>query len=223
MLLDAASPRHLGPETRAADGARQSGDTLASVIRFFDAILRRRMRIVEFCADRQCIFRLAVVRASEELSLRDGTRVAPGDTVGELHFWNEHLPEIPRDGPGLCWGIAMRRQLRHSLCRLASEVRSNPAYRDIRALQAAIGFTGGLGRARQVARLAAQLGFEVRESRRRGPAWLHDIPQSLFVWGLIRAFNPGALRRSPLIRYRHELWISRAHLLGRYCTRQERR
>ncbi len=223
MLLDAASPRRLGPEARAADGTRQSGDILGRAIRFFDAVLRRRMHIVEFCDDRQCIFRLAVVRTSQELSLRDGTRVAPGDIVGELHFWNEHLPEIPRDGPGFRWGIAMRRRLRHSLCRLASEVQSNPVYRDVLALHAAIGFTGGLGRAPQVTRLAAQLGFEVRASRRRGPAWLHDIPQSLFVWGLIRAFNAGALRRSPLIRHRHELWISRAHLLARYCTRQERR
>ena len=64
---------------------------LVYLIYRLDALLRHFYRIREFTDDPNCLLRLAMKPASTPLSLSDGTMIMPGDPVGELHLWNDHL------------------------------------------------------------------------------------------------------------------------------------
>ena len=51
------------------------------------------------------------------MRLSDGTLLHKGQEYGEMHFWNEHLPQIPRSGPAMAWAIPIARRVRSSLRR----------------------------------------------------------------------------------------------------------
>ena len=57
-----------------------------------DALLRHLYQIREFTDDPNCLLRLAIKQAGTPLRLSDGTRIMPGDPIGELHLWNDHVP-----------------------------------------------------------------------------------------------------------------------------------
>ena len=78
------------------DGWR--GTVLVYLIYRLDALLRYFYRIREFTDDPNCLLRLAMKQASTPLSLSDGTRIMPGDPVGELHLWNDMCPIFHRLG-----------------------------------------------------------------------------------------------------------------------------
>ena len=59
---------------------------------------------------------------------------------------------------------------------------------------------------------------DLSEYRRTSPVGqrLYALGESCTLWALTRAFNSAAVSRQPFLRDHHELWISRAELLGRY-------
>ncbi len=205
-------PIRLSAPREPVEGAAQ--DWMGVLIRAVDRGLRHWMKIGTFCTDRSCVMRLAVVQASDAVALADGTRIEPGDPVGELHLWNEQLPPMPWSGPGLAWALTMRRRIDHSLARLADHIEQHTELVSITAFRGTITFGGGPRRAAQLARVAARYGFEV-VAPQRAAGRVHQFFDSVFVRLLIRAFNPAALRKPGLMRYRHELWISRRTLIAR--------
>jgi hypothetical protein len=201
----------LGPAT-----ARGPSDVLGGAFRTVDSLLRRCMRIRQFCSDRDCIFRVALTPAAADIRLADGTEIKRCDTIGELHLWNENLPRIPAGGAGIAWGIAMRRRFERSLRRLAIHIEDDPQFAAIDGFRGSITFAGRLGRPEQVARLAEWYGFEVVLRPHSFLSRLREIVDSLFACCLIRAFNPAGLRRSWLSRQRHEIWMSKRVLIERH-------
>jgi hypothetical protein len=195
---------------------RGPSDVLGGAFRGVDALLRRCMRIRQFCSDRDCIFRVASITATTDIRLADGTEIKRRDRIGELHLWNEHLPRIPAGGPGIAWGIAMRRRFERSLQRLASHIDDDPQFAGIEAFRGSITFAGRLGRPEQVARLAEWYGFEVVLRPHGVLSRLQEVVDSLFASCLIRAFNPAGLRKSWLSRQRHEIWMSKRVLIERH-------
>jgi hypothetical protein len=195
---------------------REASDFLGGGLRGFDALLRRWMGIRQFCSDRHCIFRIALVPAKTDIRLADGTTIQAGDTIGELHLWNEHLPRITASDPGIAWGLVMRRQFDRSLQRLAIHIDQNPEFSTIDAFRGSIAFAGRLGRSEQVKRIADWYGFELVLRQHTFSSRLHEIIDSLFACCLIRAFNPAGLRNSWLTRQRHEIWMSRGVLIKRH-------
>ncbi len=95
-------------------------------IRWLDAFLRKRQQIFDFSDDPSCLLRISADACREERVLADGSELAPGDAVGELHFLNDHLPQIPSDGPGIAWASEARRALVLSLQMLARAAASDP-------------------------------------------------------------------------------------------------
>ena len=178
---------------------------------WLDALLRSCYGVREFTDDPDCIFRVALEETSLRAILADGTRVEPGDTIGVLHFWNEHLPRISARGPDLGWAAAMRRRIAGSLAALSAYIETNPAWAEVQALRADAGLANRLG-GRQVRRVAARYGFERLPSEDNSLRLLHDFADSLVLWGLTRVFNPAALQRQRFHRQRYALWISRATL-----------
>lgn len=181
-------------------------------IGMLDAALRARQGVYEFDGERLCILRLGIGRAARGVTLADGTRIEPGDPVGIIHFWNEHLIPFPPGGPTLTWAAAMRRCFDRSFRSLARHVGADPSRQEVAAFRAdlrlsrkaslcALGF------------LARRYGFEVIPAE-RSAIDLHGLGEDMLRWGLARAFNPRALRHHGWRSPRQELWISRRRLLG---------
>jgi hypothetical protein len=109
----------------------------------------------------------------------------------------------------------VRNQVLHSLHALAFYVESEPALRQIRALRGEAALSARLGIS-QVQRVAERFGFERVPTNFSRCQRLYALGESCTLWALTRAFNPAAVSRQPFLRDHHELWISRADLLGRY-------
>lgn len=193
---------------------------LRQAIFLLDAVLRRAYHILEFTQDPACIFRIERRPARRARTFADGTVLRPGDPILVLHFWNEHLPQMPPSGPDLHWAVAFQRRLRHSLRLLARYLDENPA-QEVRALYGRL-FLALDGP--DQARVLERLGFEV--DLVPPPAGLAGRVGAFFVRGythvLAWAYNPGSVRAAPILRRPMlEVWMSRATLARRYAGREE--
>ena len=184
-----------------------------------DAVLRGFYGVREFTDDPACVFRIGVGKARATLRLSDGTLVRSGEAVGTLHFWNEHLPRRGSYGRGLGWACAMRSRVVRSLAVLAAFVETDPAWREIAAFHAEAGLSVRPG-SRQVERVVRRYGFERTAAEPSLLRRVHDLGDDFLLWGLARAFNPGALRRLRFLREHQDLWISRTALQRHYLARR---
>jgi hypothetical protein len=181
-----------------------------------DRLLRWWFRIDEFTADSDCLIRVAWRQAGEALTLPDGTAIRAGAAVGELHFWNEHLPPFGLAGPSLGWARLMHRRALHSLRLLANQVRREPARQQVVAFYADV----PVPRRRSEAafrRLACRYGFFCPPNHHLAGGVVHAVAESILLWGLVATHNPRALRRRRFLRARRRIWISRTALLERYA------
>ncbi|HTU54857.1 MAG TPA: hypothetical protein VMF62_12885 [Acetobacteraceae bacterium] len=211
-LTGPAPPRRLARIVR-----RRPFDPVASIVRQVDAALRRHYGIREFTDDPLCILRLSRERAWRGLLLSDGTPIAAGAPVGELHFWSEHMPAFARDGPDLGWAVETSRRLRRSFILLADAVAGDPNWQNLRAVFARWAFAGAFDATHQ-RRLIEEFGLDIFAPDRTIAHRIHDLMQDFLLWGMLRAFNPGALHSHGFFRSRQELWISRPALLARFAA-----
>ncbi|MDB6112228.1 MAG: hypothetical protein JWR69_3978 [Pedosphaera sp.] len=197
-----------------------SGEMLAHSARRLDAHLRKKQGIFEFCDHPHCLLRVAVRRTEENLVLSDAIRLRRGELIAELHLWNEHIPQIPEDGPKLSWAVLTQRRMRHSLALLADQIRSGNRLDQVRVFHARALFGNGKSQAR-MERFAKLYGFELARTPPSNtlPGRLRNLGECLHQWALIRAFNPSALAGRRLTHVAcHQLWISRDALLVRFPT-----
>ncbi len=187
-------------------------------ILFIDIILRRYNNIYEFSQAETCIFRISIVLIERELNLSDGTHVKEGETIGELHFWNEHIPTMPEDGPTIAWALQFQRQLRHSLVELSDHVRDDHKLRSVKAFGGEPPF-GGEDGLKLLKNLLNRWGFDVipadyADGRVQKAA---NMLKNLYTMGLVWAFNPASLTRKKMLgRKRDQIWISRHILIEKY-------
>jgi hypothetical protein len=195
-------------------------DWLGKGFSSLDRLLRYVMRIREFCADRSCIIRVAIVKASAPVALSDGTRLRPGDLVGDLHLWNEQLPQLPWHGGGLAWALALRRQFARSFAQLAQHLERDPVFASVEAFRGGMTFMGSVGRRAKVARVVSAFGFEIIGTEVPSSR-LRRMLDGIFIFFLIHTYNPACLKHGALTRRRYELWISKRSLIERYGRRGE--
>jgi len=177
--------------------------------------------IYEFAPEDDCIVRIAFRKSDRELTLSDGTRILQGETIGELHLWNEHIPPMPKEGPDLAWGLQFHRLMRRSLAELVRYIESAPEWKGIRAFrgESAVDAQEGL---QQATELLGRLGFDLlplgRSISRLKP--FLEFWENIYLWGLIWTFNPASLKGKRLLDLqRCQIWISRRRLLERYKSR----
>lgn len=190
---------------------------MRAAVKGLDFLLRRCYGIHEFSRHPDCVARLALARSPRELTLSDGTRIARGEIVGDLHLWNERVPPMPSGGPDLAWGLGFQRKLSRSLAELAAYVEVDPRYKGVRAFRAVGSFMAGGA----LAALARRLGFEVVRDERPPSPWRRfaEFWENAFNLALVWAYNAPSLRTRHLPGLKRvQLWIPRRTLIDKYGT-----
>jgi len=139
--------------------SRHSHPWWAEVVFALDARLRRRQAVFEYSRDPRCVFRLDINRSLRALVLRDGTRVHPGQRIAQLHFWNEQVPLLPKNGATIAWACQIQQAITTSLVELARFLASRPELSDI-AVACADVPSGTRAQSEQLARIMRRYGFE---------------------------------------------------------------
>lgn len=201
-----------------AKAAQGPSGLLREVVKLLDAPLRRTHGVFEYSASDDCLLRIAVERAERPIRYADGVTIERGEPVITLHFWNEHLPPMPDEGPTMAWANRFRRQLNHSLSELAWRVQSDPrlaAAKGVRALLA----SATPGHRQTVKRFGAHFGLQILPPEAPIPLKrrLGGLVDNLWAWMLAWAFNPPALRGRDITKAREEIGMSRATLIGTFA------
>ncbi len=186
-------------------------------VRAIDSALQGYYRVFPFTDDPACILKIALTVSAHDVVLREGVRVARGEPILALHFWNERLPALPHHGATLQWGIDFARRARYSLRLLAVYLTREPRFDSIRALHGEFGFLE-IDQLPEMRALVEHLGFEFTTGDAPGwRVWTYAFWQNLFSWWLMWAFNPASLEGKHFGEIaRGELWLSRAVLMNKF-------
>jgi hypothetical protein len=185
---------------------------MRSIIHAIDRSLRKQKNIFEFCDDPDCVFRVSVSDISSPLHLRDG-EIPAGSTVLELHFWNEHIPPMPRQGLGISWAVKFRKRVATSARLLGNSIRKDPRLAGVQAVGGVTPlFVPGDGSAAEG--IFLRLGFTVtRHQNPRGR--FMEFWDEVYGWMLMWAFSNG---NHPQLRglRRTDFWMSVEEFVRRY-------
>lgn len=206
-MLEGDGPSARGAVERLLDRA----------VRAMDVRLRRAQGVFEFSASSECVFRLAIEPAEEDVRLRDGVIIERGEPVIVLHFWNEHLPLMPREGPNFVWANLLRRRMNHSLHEIAVLFEADPRLREIRAIHARLA-SPTPGERQTVKRFGERFGFETIVSEAKPPLSrrVQDSMDKIWSWILVWTYNPPGLKGRSVTQRREYLWMSKAVLQSRF-------
>jgi ceramide glucosyltransferase len=221
FILEADGRLSQLPARRAARSVA-AGSLVPRLVRPIDAFLQRYEDVYEFCQDDQCVLRLSIGECRREIVLSDGTQLAKGEPVGDIHYWNEHIPRIPEDGPNLAWALAFQRRCVFSLIELANFIRHNPHLIRLKAFRGNPPLGGRYGDA-ALDEMIERWGFDVLPRRQRQGWWGGFVQywENLYAFGLRRAFNPDGVKSEGLQGIKKvELWISTGKLLQEYGGRK---
>jgi hypothetical protein len=207
-VWDSARPRSQEP---------YSHPWLADLLFALDGRLQRRGAVFEYTGNPVCIFRIDIGCSRDRLILRDGTRLQRGQRIARLHFWNEHVPPVPQDGPTIAWARQMQHAIAISLHELACYLRSRPELADLAVICADVP-SGTRTQSDQLARIMARFGFEtiVDPERPQMAERLHWLGENVLISLIVFAQNASTLRRDTLMRVRLRIYLSRRTLDGKF-------
>ncbi|MDA8165254.1 MAG: hypothetical protein M0017_09540 [Desulfobacteraceae bacterium] len=188
------------------------------LVRRLDRFLIPRQGIREFSAREECLLRLSMGRCKRPVRLADGTAVGGGESVGELHWWNEHMPAMNGGRPDLRWARDFQRRLRVTMQELAAHVGGNPAWGEVKGFRGDNSFGGRQGQI-GIPELFRRWGFELLPAD--PPAGLAarfvSFWEAAYILLLFWTYSPNALGRRSIREIKAgEIWISRAVLLAKY-------
>ncbi len=191
-------------------------------VRAIDLVLLRYYGIFTFSDDPKCILRLSRGACHEAFVLKDGTHIAAGDPVLEVHLWNEQMPPLPAEGGTLMWGLAVTRRLHRSLRELAEFLARERELQSFCVLHGEAGFFQ-VDEFPQLRAFVEPLGFDFRAGQAPGwRIWKPEFWENLYSWWLMWTFSPGSLRGKHFSRMaRCDFWISRATLIERHARPPE--
>ncbi len=190
---------------------------LAQAIFALDIRLRRRQSVIEYTRHPGCVFRLQIDLSRQKVALSDGTHARPGQRIGRLHFWNEHIPPMPARGATIAWARQLQQCIATSLRELTLYLSSRPDLRDVALICADVPSATREQRA-QIARIMAYYGFETIAEQERLPLHegLHRFAENILISLTVFAQNACALRLDSLRRVRVRIVISRRALQERF-------
>jgi hypothetical protein len=199
------------------------GGPLRGLIRRFDAWVRARQGFVEFSTSPACVLRVVPGKAEYPVRLSDGAVVEIGESILDVHFWNERIP-VASGGLGLGWGGQLGRRMLQSFAELAIAIETDPRIKDAVAIRGRLPFDSARG-PEETHRFGAWFGLEsagpqIRISAARRA---HDLFEDLWLFALAWTYNPKSLAGRSLLRRRDDLWMSKEKLIERHGSRAHRR
>jgi len=191
---------------------------LAEALFALDAWLLRRHKVLEYSTHPSCIFRLDIARSGCACVLPDGTRLRAGQRIARLHFWNEHVPPVPPNGPTLAWACEMRQRIALSLCELVRYLSSQSDLGDISMISGEVP-CGTRTQCAQLARIMGYFGFAaIAEPDDLSIArQIHRFAENILISLIVFVQNANALRSDSLSRVRVPIYISRRALRDRFA------
>ncbi|MEJ2031715.1 MAG: hypothetical protein P8Y63_01450 [Deltaproteobacteria bacterium] len=190
---------------------------LRRLIRRLDHYLLRRQEIREFSSKEECLLRLSVGKCPRPVQLADGTSIACGEPVGDLHWWNEHIPVMKDGRPDLRWARDFQRCLRITLEELAAHIQES-GWQEVKGFRGDNSFGGRQGQI-GIPELFRRWGFELVATERptgfmaRFVSFWEGVYLLLMIW----AYSSTALGKRNIREMKSgEIWISRAVLLEKY-------
>jgi hypothetical protein len=198
--------------------AMRSHPWLEVLLEAIDSRLRRQLGVNEYAQSPHCVFRMQIVCNADDVVLKDGTCLRPGDRIIDLHFWNQHVPLMPEAGPTLGWARRMNDGFRHSLQELAQYLAARTDTDDIAAVRA-VAALGADARKEKITRILSRYDFEIVLKREPPPSLLQQIRrlgENILISLMVLAYNASALRRDTLRRGRVPAYLSRRALDERY-------
>lgn len=192
---------------------------MRALLHAFDRLLARLYGVYEFTDDPDCLFRLSVTHLSRPLPL-NGQTIAAGAEVLIIHFWNERLPQIPKEGATFAQAVRFQRQIIKSLQAVAAEIQHDPHLARVQAVGGVTALTTQ-DESNSAARLFRRLGFTVLPYHNRlgrfGLFW-----ENLYSWLLMWAYNETSLRHRPLFQLvRSNVWMPIEKYQARYAVETE--
>jgi hypothetical protein len=182
------------------------------IILAIDRSLRKKNNIFEFCDDPNCLFRVSVSDLSSALYLRDG-EVPAGSKVLELHFWNEHIPPLPRRGLSISWAVKFRRRMANSARLVAIAIQTDPRLAGVQAVGGVTPlFARGDGSAAEG--IFLRLGFVVTQHQNPQGRFM-EFWEEVYGWLLMWAFSNGNHPQFSGLR-RSDFWMSAEEFVHRY-------
>jgi hypothetical protein len=156
------------------------------------------------------LLRIADGKSDTRVSLEDGTCILPGDSVLDLHIWNERVSVLGLPGRHLGWACRVKSRIHDSLHQLACCFESDPAFSRYVAVRAeAVVLLQNA--AQRFSRVAARFGLKsIKPERPAG--WGNGMLALLLAW----ACNPARTSRGHYRPVRREFWISAIELRSRY-------
>ena len=189
---------------------------MRKVIFWFDRWLSNQYGIYSVQDAEDCLLRVQITQARHPVGLVDLSLKA-GEPILALHLWNDHLPQLPPDGPDMAWARSVQRLFIVSLQAVAREMQSDPRLADLGAVQGEtvlISMTGG-------DHLIRRLGFVILPAHnplgRFGEFW-----ENFYTWGLMWAYNPVSLRNRHFSSLkREEMWMAADQFIRRFGSAAE--
>jgi hypothetical protein len=176
-----------------------------------DIWLRHWNSVFEYSDDPRCVFRIQISRLDYDINLADGTSSPSGSRIINLHFWNEHVPLIPKHGPTIAWARQMCFCFKVSLSELGRYLAAHHELDDIQVIRGDSAW-GTREQSAQMARLCQHYGFEMAGEHK--PATImgraHRLGDNILISLMLFALNGDF--GDPLHRERVQLFISRKSL-----------
>jgi len=187
---------------------------MRSIIHAIDWLLRKCNGVFEFCDDPDCVFRVSIGVSKYPLRIQDG-EIPAGTKVLELHFWNEHMPPMPSDGPVIGPAVKLRRRVAFSAQRLAEAIENDPRLAGVRAVGGVTPlFTPGDNSPAEG--IFHRLGFSVAPHPNPLGRFM-EFWEEVYAWLLMWAFTFGNQNRRSLSGLRRsDFWISADDFLRLY-------
>jgi hypothetical protein len=199
---------------------RSASKWFASHIRLLiyrlDRILRWKMGIYEYWDDPQCLFRVNVTHTSRPIRVSGG-EVPVGAEVLEMHFWNEHFPRIPPDGPDMVFAVNLHRMGTSSLRALADHIKKDSRLAGVQAVGGKTSLFGA-GEGSVEERAFSENGFTIT-SHHNPWGFFGRFWENVYAWMIMWAYNPATLQHQSLLQLPwSEFWMFADDFVGRYAS-----
>ncbi len=187
---------------------------LRVIIRRFDNWLSRVEGVEPFTDDPQCILRIQIGRLNHDIAFPN-QMIRSGSRALFIHFWNEHMPILPDNGPDLAYGLKFQRLIAYSMKLIARHIQENQTLNDISLIG---GITTFVSResADGGRKSFEHMGFTIFPYPRPEGAF-GEFWENFYGWWLMWAYNPVSARYRKMLAMQHsEFWMTREKFLDKF-------